>query len=78
MLIPTPVVDLAKPKEQRIEPEPETPERSEEERLAWYREGIESLREYRRTGLHVTWEEMEAWMKTWGSKEKTEPPECHT
>ena len=57
---------------------PEPPERSEEERRAWYREGIEGLREYRRTGLHVTWEEMEAWMKTWGNEERTEPPECHT
>ena len=33
---------------------------------------------YARTGLHITWEECEAWLKTWGTPESTEPPECHT
>ena len=56
----------------------EPPERTEEERRAWYREGIESLREYRRTGLHLTGEEVDAWLDTWGDEELTEPPPCHT
>ena len=33
---------------------------------------------YARTGLHITWEECKAWLKTWGTPESTDPPECHT
>ena len=78
MLTTAPILDDPQELRRDAEPEPEAPERSDEERRAWYREGIESLREYRRTGMHLTWEEVEAWMDKWGNEEFTEPPECHT
>jgi predicted transcriptional regulator len=41
-----------------------------EERQVFLQAGIEAWEEYRRTGLHATAEEVEAW-------QDVEPPECH-
>ena len=41
-------------------------------------EALRSLENYKRTGLHITWEECKAWLRTWGTPESTDPPECHT
>lgn len=74
MLSTAPIVDL----EELEELEPEPPERTEEERRAWYQEALDSLEHYERTGLHLTGDEVDAWLDTWGNEELTEPPECHT
>jgi predicted transcriptional regulator len=49
-----------------------------EERQAFIKEGLESLREYEETGLHVTFEEVSTWLKSWGTENELDPPECHT
>ena len=41
-------------------------------------EALRSLEHYKRTGLHVTWEELKPWLESWGTPESTDPPECHT
>lgn len=74
MLTTAPIVDLEDPEEYC----PEPPPRTDEERQAWYREGIESLREYRRTGLHITLEELEEWVEKLKTDPHTPMPECHT
>ena len=37
-----------------------------------------SWEEYQRTGLHITLEELEAWMDSWGAPGEKELPACHT
>ena len=76
MLTTAPIVELEETEEQELCPEP--PPRTEEERQAWYREGIESLREYRRTGLHITFEEYEEWVRRLDTDPDAPMPECHT
>ena len=41
------------------------------------REAVASWNDYQQTGLHVTGDEMSAWLKTWGTENESEPPECH-
>ena len=52
--------------------------REQEEDERFYREALEGLDEYKRTGLHWTGEEVFAWMRTWGTPEEAELPPCHT
>ncbi len=33
---------------------------------------------YKQTGLHITWEEAEAWLAKLQAGENVPPPECHT
>ncbi len=37
-----------------------------------------SLAHYERTGLHVTWEEADAWLARLENGERVPPPACHT
>ena len=78
MLNTAPFPDDPQELRQRPEPEPEPPERSDEERQAWYREGIEGWREYKRTGLHITLEEYSAWVERLETDPDAPFPECHT
>jgi len=41
----------------------------EEARLSWL--------SYQETGLHLTLDETRAWLKTWGTGQEAEMPECH-
>jgi predicted transcriptional regulator len=50
----------------------------EEKREAFNREAVEAWEEYQATGLHVTHEEMIAWLESWGTENELPPPECHT
>jgi len=50
----------------------------QEARQSFERAGLEALEEYRRTGLHVTVEEVFDWLDTWGTDEESEPPTPHT
>ena len=40
-------------------------------------EAIAAWRDYEQTGLHVTGDEMSAWLRTWGTDHESEAPECH-
>lgn len=50
----------------------------EEKRQSFYDEAMQSWAEYQETGLHVTGEEVQEWLKKWASGERPEPLECHT
>lgn len=49
----------------------------EEARQSFIAEAEASWREFEETGLHLTGEEVSAWMATWGTEDETDPPECH-
>ena len=72
------LIDFDEQEELDQEPEPEPPKRTKEERRAWYQEALDSLEHYERTGLHLTGEEVDAWLDTWSGENFIEPPECHT
>lgn len=40
-------------------------------------ESLKSWDEYVLTGLHVSEEQMNTWLDSWGSENETEPPPCH-
>ena len=50
----------------------------EEARRSFDQATIGALEEYQETGLHLTGEEVFAWLETWGTDEESEPPSCHT
>ncbi len=41
------------------------------------REAIASYEEYLETGLHITLDEADNWMETWGTDNEKEMPICH-
>jgi predicted transcriptional regulator len=45
---------------------------------SFLQEALESLRDYEETGLHITGDELFAWLDTWGTDPESEPPACHT
>jgi predicted transcriptional regulator len=45
--------------------------------LEWNRSCQASLAEYEETGLHLTHEELDSWLDTWGTSEEKPAPECH-
>jgi len=49
----------------------------EEKRQAFYDDARKAWEEYQTTGLHVTGEEVEAWLETWGTDDEKTPPKCH-
>lgn len=49
----------------------------EEKREAWRQEGIAAWEEYKRTGLHLTQEELESWANKLDQDEKVPMPKCH-
>ena len=50
----------------------------EEEQAKRNREADEAWKHYQETGLHVTGEEVMAWLKSWGTDKPLPPPECHS
>lgn len=61
----------------RIDALPDTEERRAK-REAFKQDAVRAWQEYQRTGLHVTGEEMDRWMASWGTDRELPPPECHT
>jgi len=49
----------------------------EEARESFRQEALAGWKEYQETGLHLTGEEVEAWLDTWGTEAETEIPKCH-
>lgn len=50
----------------------------EEWRESFMQEALDSLRDFEETGLHITGDELFAWLDTWGTDPDREPPACHT
>ncbi|KFL31979.1 CopG family transcriptional regulator [Devosia riboflavina] len=50
----------------------------EEARRQFDEDTLASWKHYQETGLHLTGEEVFAWMETWGTDEETDAPPCHT
>jgi predicted transcriptional regulator len=49
----------------------------EERREAFKTEALTAWRDYQETSLHVTGEEVEAWLQSWGTADEQAAPECH-
>lgn len=49
----------------------------EEKREAFRQDGINAWKEYQETGLHVTGDEVIAWLDTWGEENEQAVPVCH-
>lgn len=49
----------------------------EEAREDFRQEALRSWQEYRETGLHLTLDETETWLRTWGSEDDAETSGCH-
>lgn len=49
----------------------------EEKRSQYLRDARASWEHYQETGLHLTAEEVEAWMDTWGTTNEQDAPPCH-
>ena len=49
----------------------------EEKREAFLQDGIRAWNEYQATGLHVTGDEVIAWLDTWGEENEQAAPVCH-
>ncbi|MCL2160282.1 MAG: transcriptional regulator [Betaproteobacteria bacterium] len=51
---------------------------AEERRAAFQREVLDSMRDYEETGLHLTLDEIKAWMDECNASEKiVDMPACH-
>ncbi|MDP3841417.1 MAG: CopG family ribbon-helix-helix protein [Oxalobacteraceae bacterium] len=49
----------------------------EEKRQAFRQDGINAWHEYQETGLHVSGDEVIAWLDTWGEENEKAAPVCH-
>ena len=49
----------------------------EEARESFKQEALASWAAYQETGLHLTGQEVRAWLNTWGTDTPVELPECH-
>lgn len=48
-----------------------------EMREAFHQDGIQAWNDYQTTGLHVTGDEVIAWLATWGELDELPAPACH-
>lgn len=49
----------------------------EEARESFKQEALDSWVEYQETGLHLTLQELDDWLNTWGTDVEKEAPICH-
>jgi len=49
----------------------------EEKRNSFFQDAMNAWEHYEETGLHVTSEEALKWIRSWGTNEELEPPQCH-
>ena len=49
----------------------------EEKREAFRQETLASWQEYQETGLHITQEEVDNWLASWGAEKELPTPVCH-
>ena len=50
----------------------------EESRLNFIRAAEAASLEFKESGLHVTHDELDSWMETWGTENEQPMPACHT
>ena len=43
----------------------------------WNQEATEAYNDYNTTGLHITHEELNTWLDTWGTENEQPAPQCH-
>ncbi|MFT4179809.1 MAG: CopG family ribbon-helix-helix protein [Thermomonas sp.] len=49
----------------------------EERREAFRQDTLRAWEEYQRTGLHLTAEEVDEWLASWGTENELPAPACH-
>lgn len=49
----------------------------EEARESFRQEALASWQAYQETGQHLTGQEVRDWLKTWGTDNEQDAPECH-
>lgn len=49
----------------------------EEARESLKQEALLSWQQYQETGRHITGQEAQDWLRTWGTEDEEEPPSCH-
>jgi predicted transcriptional regulator len=49
----------------------------EEKREALRQQTLDAWDEFQATGLHVTGDEVEKWLSSWGTDDELPAPECH-
>ena len=49
----------------------------EEKKIAFQQEALSAWQDFQQNGLHLTGDEVETWLKTWGTDKETEIPKCH-
>src|SRR5215470_727104 len=49
----------------------------EEARESFKQEALAAWTEYQETGLHLTGDEVSAWLHSWGREQKSKPPKWH-
>lgn len=40
-------------------------------------EALQAWQDYQETGLHITWQEAQTWMQSWGTDDVQAAPLCH-
>lgn len=48
-----------------------------EDEARWNTEAVESWNHYKETGLHLTHNEFDTWLSTWGTPSEAPVPPCH-
>ena len=49
----------------------------EEAKESFKQEALDSWTTYKETGRHITGEELQQWLSTWGTNDDQEMPACH-
>ncbi|MCX7217705.1 MAG: CopG family transcriptional regulator [Burkholderiales bacterium] len=49
----------------------------EESRMNFINAAVASAKEFEETGLHITLDEMDSWMESWGTDNEKPMPICH-
>ena len=49
----------------------------EEKKMQFQQEAITAWQDFQQDGLHLTGDEVMAWLNSWGTKQETEIPKCH-
>lgn len=50
---------------------------TEEAKASLEKEALQSWQHFQETGLHLTGDEVQDWLKSWGTEQETDAPQCH-
>jgi predicted transcriptional regulator len=51
---------------------------TEEAKASFVNEARQSWQHYQESGLHLTGDEVQDWLSTWGTDQEIDAPECHS